>query len=178
MLSQWRRTHGIKGRFPFADSWRPGRFHLSPSLPELDWPMQIPRNVIGCGPILLPAKPVREQDPELDQWLSRAPTILFNLGTLFAISTENANAIARSLWSILQLDSQRKTQVLWKLQKHPDDEENVFAQAISILKPFIDEGRVRILSWLNAEPLALLQTGHVVCSIHHGGANSWFEAVQ
>lgn len=42
--------------------------HISPSLPELDYPMTYPTNVLNCGPILLPAEPVEKVDPELFAW--------------------------------------------------------------------------------------------------------------
>jgi hypothetical protein len=41
----------------------------------------------------------------------------------------------------------------------------------------MDEDRVRVVGWLEAEPAAVLTTGRVVCSVHHGGANSYYEAV-
>ncbi|KAK3294448.1 uncharacterized protein B0H64DRAFT_418347 [Chaetomium fimeti] len=39
------------------------------------------------------------------------------------------------------------------------------------------DGVVRIVDWLEAEPMAVLETGVVVCAVHHGGANSFLEAV-
>jgi hypothetical protein len=51
-------------------------------------------------------------------------------------------------------------------------------KAEGILEKGIKEGRVRIETWLKAEPNALLGSGNVVASVHHGGANSYFEAVR
>jgi hypothetical protein len=40
----------------------------------------------------------------------------------------------------------------------------------------IQAGRVRVVDWLTLDPLALLMEGNVMCSVHHGGANSFFES--
>jgi hydrogenase maturation factor len=37
-------------------------------------------------------------------------------------------------------------------------------------------GRLRVVDWLTVDPLALLKEGNVVCSVHHGGANSFYES--
>jgi 2-acylglycerol O-acyltransferase 1 len=140
--------------------------------------LTIPKNVIGCGPILLPVRSVKEQDPELDQWLKRGPTVLLNLGTLFAVDAADAADMAMAIRCVMEHEPQQNLRVLWKLQRHPQDADDVYDEAIRPLQGLIDEDRVRVTSWLNAEPLALLETGHIVCSIHHGGANSWFEAVR
>lgn len=140
--------------------------------------MSIPGNVIGCGPIVLPVKPVKTSDPEMYAWLQRGPTILVNLGTLYALSSHDACRIAQSLRHILMDESRNRLQIVWKLQRHPDDQEDVFEEAERILNDLMDENRIRVVSWLDAEPLALLETGHFVCSVHHGGANTWFEAIK
>jgi hypothetical protein len=68
-------------------------------------------------------------------------------------------------------------QVLWKLKtqtaKDQDDD-----TATKILQAEVEAGRVRIVSWLKADPSAILRSGSIVCSVHHGGANSYFEAVE
>lgn len=46
----------------------------------------VPPNVTSVGPILMDSAPAAEQDPELTQWLKRAPTILFNPGSYFLVS--------------------------------------------------------------------------------------------
>ena len=40
------------------------------------------------------------------------------------------------------------------------------------------ESHVRITDWLIAEPISILKSGGIVCSVNHGGANSYFEAVR
>ncbi|KAF5865552.1 hypothetical protein ETB97_003396 [Aspergillus alliaceus] len=177
-IRDWRIRHKIHGRFPFADSWRPDRFHLSPALKELDWPMDVPDNILPCGPILLPTASVLKQDPELASWLENAPTILVNLGTLYAPDPNVAENLALGLKLFLNAWKGEKVQVLWKLPKHPHDEDDVYSQSIEPLRQETTDGRIRIHPWFTVEPMAMLQTGRIVCSVHHGGANSWYEAIQ
>ncbi|KAF7122627.1 hypothetical protein CNMCM5793_000652 [Aspergillus hiratsukae] len=177
-IREWRIRHKIHGRFPFADAWRPDRFHLSPALKELDWPMDVPDNILPCGPILLPTASVEKQDPELASWLRKAPTVLINLGTLYAPDPKVAENIARGLKMFLTAWKGDKVQILWKLPKHPHDEENVYAESIKPLQAEVETDSARIRPWFEVEPMAMLQTGQIVCSVHHGGANSWYEAIQ
>ncbi|KAL4916755.1 diacylglycerol acyltransferase-domain-containing protein [Aspergillus aurantiobrunneus] len=177
-IRDWRIKHKIHGRFPFADAWMPNRLHLSPALKELDWPFQVPDNVVPCGPILLPVAPVKTQDPEMFTWLHQAPTVLINLGTLYAPGPSVVLEIATGIKMFLESCSDRKIQVLWKLPKHPHDQDEIYDQSITPLKKQLDSDQVRIKSWFEVEPLAMLETGQVVCSVHHGGANSWYEAIQ
>ncbi|KAH6679088.1 hypothetical protein B0J14DRAFT_290540 [Halenospora varia] len=37
--------------------------------------------------------------------------------------------------------------------------------------------KVRVLEWISVDPLTILNTGHIVCSVHHGGSNSFHEAL-
>lgn len=176
-IREWRIKHRIHGRFPFADAWRPDRIHLSPALKELDWPMDVPDNVIPCGPILLPVASVKDQDPDLDRWLQKAPTILVNLGTLYAPDPNVAREIASGLKAFLDTWD-ANTQILWKLPKHPYDKGDIYQSAIESLRKESETDRVRIQPWFEVEPMAMLETGRIVCSVHHGGANSWYEAIQ
>lgn len=64
-------------------------------------------------------------------------------------------------------------QFLWKFNKqgdYPDD----FMRSIM---PHVDAGRVRVVGWLEADPFSLLETGHFVASVHHGGSNCYHEAI-
>lgn len=177
-IRDWRIKHKIHGRFPFADSWMPNRLHLSPALKELDWPFDVPDNVVPCGPILLPVAPIKTQDPEMFAWLHRGPTVLINLGTLYAPNPSVVLEIATGVKTFLASCSDRKIQVLWKLPKHPHDQDEIYAQSVTPLQKEMEADQVRIRSWFEVEPLAMLETGQIVCSVHHGGANSWYEAIQ
>ncbi|GAB1208144.1 hypothetical protein APSETT445_006885 [Aspergillus pseudonomiae] len=177
-IREWRIRHKIHGRFPFADAWRPDRFHLSPALKELDWPMEVPDNILPCGPILLPTAAVHKQDPELASWLRKAPTVLVNLGTLYAPDPKVAESIATGLKLFLDAWKGEEIQILWKLPKHPHDEDDVYSRSTQPLRQETEADRVRIHPWFSVEPMAMLQTGQIICSVHHGGANSWYEAIQ
>ncbi|RAH51499.1 Diacylglycerol acyltransferase family [Aspergillus brunneoviolaceus CBS 621.78] len=178
-IREWRIKHKIHGRFPFADAWRPDRFHISPGLLELDWPFSVmPDNILPCGPILLPTASVQKQDPEMARWLANAPTILVNLGTLYAPDPKVAEEIATGLKMFLDGWKGEKVQILWKLPKHPHDVDDIYGRSIEPLKREMEEDSVRVRAWFEVEPMAMLETGGVVCSVHHGGANSWYEAIQ
>ncbi|KAL4803377.1 diacylglycerol acyltransferase-domain-containing protein [Aspergillus unguis] len=177
-IRDWRIKHKIHGRFPFADGWMPNRLHLSPALKELDWPMDVPDNVVACGPILLPVAPVKTQDPEMFSWLHRGRTVLINLGTLYAPDPSVVVEIATGVKSFLASPAGKDIQVLWKLPKHPHDQDEIYTQALTSLQSERDFDQVRVMSWFEVEPMAMLETGQIVCSVHHGGANSWYEAIQ
>lgn len=63
--------------------------------------MDVSDNVIPCGPTLLPVASVQDQDPEMESWLQRGPTILVNLGTLYAPDPSVAWELASGLTSFL-----------------------------------------------------------------------------
>lgn len=37
--------------------------------------------------------------------------------------------------------------------------------------------QVRIVNWLKADPVSILESGHIVCSVHHGDSNTYREAI-
>ena len=77
------------------------------------------------------------------------------------------------------LDARPDIQVLWKLQ--PDREKEAvdwIPEALECILDEVTEGRVRLEEWLPVEPHCILQSGHVCCMVHHGGANSFNEAVR
>ena len=154
------------------------------TLPELDFPwLPCPPQVIASGPIVSRVQPISETDPELADWLSRGPTIFVNLGTHTKLTEAKAMEFATALnMSLSTMDDRhpggRPLQVLWKLKKAGDyDTSEPGSKIYGILKDKIESDRIRITSWLVPEPLAILQTGNIVCSIHHGGANSYNEAI-
>jgi len=154
------------------------------ALPGASYPLEvIPPNVTFTGPITLSLSPASEQSPELTQWLSRGPTVLINLGSLFLWSEQAASAMAHAVADTLAARSD--LQILWKFQKAPvavDDDgtttttydDDVFAEP---LRPFLETGRVRMEKWLDVEPTSLLETGHIAASVHHGGSGCYHEAL-
>lgn len=45
------------------------------------------------------------------------------------------------------------------------------------LQAHLDSGRLKLSTWLEADPTSILESGHVVAFVHHGGANCYHEAV-
>lgn len=134
----------------------------------------VPPNVTATGPIVLSVATAEEQDPELAAWLARAPTVLVYLGSVMEYDEDRAAAMAGAL-RVLMLE-RPGVQVLWKLHKRLDAEldDSVWKP---LVQEFIDSGRLRVSEWLTVDPLALLETGNVVLSVHHGGASCYHEAV-
>lgn len=167
----------------------PGVKYLVANLPEVEFPLtKIPPHIIPCGPIIRPAPAVKEVDPELAAWLALGPTVYISLGTHAKTTERTAVEIAKSIRVLLDRamgwrggdggDEKvpwERLQVLWKLtRKAPcyDDE-----RMRDVLGRDIDSGRVRIVDWIAPEPSSLLEERNVVCAVHHGGANSFLEAV-
>ena len=155
---------------------------LVSTFPELDFPLVKPDQVLPCGPILRIAPPITDADRELEKWLARGPTIYLNLGSLVKLSEDKAVEFALALKTVLDEAKQHSSaahfQVLWKLMKC--EEYEVFepgCRIYEILGTDIEADKVKIVSWIQAEPIEVLQSGHVACSVHHGGANTYNEAV-
>jgi hypothetical protein len=102
-------------------------------------------------------------DPELNDWVNRGPVILIVLGSHWRMTEEYAQNVLEACYAILA--ARPDVRVLWKLQKFGEYDVKV------------DHERLRIVSWLKADPYAVLATGQVVCSINHGGSNSYHEAL-
>lgn len=179
MLNQARAQEGLQGPLPVFNAYRKDRLHLLPSLPELDFPFHIPDNVVGCGPIVLPSVSLSTVDPELEHWLScgsgdsgAGPTVVVNLGTHFLFDAPQARALATGLKAVLE--QQPDLRVLWKLKSAAGG--SVVTDHEEVLGEEIKAGRVRIEQWLKPDPIVVLRHENVVCSVHHGGANSFYEA--
>uniref|UniRef100_A0A8H7K5N2 Glycosyltransferase family 28 N-terminal domain-containing protein n=1 Tax=Bionectria ochroleuca TaxID=29856 RepID=A0A8H7K5N2_BIOOC len=128
---------------------------LLASRPEIDFPFDVmPDHITGCGPIVLPSPPLKKTDPDLDAWLSQHPTIYINTG-----------------------EKNKKTlQVLWKLSKRGEYETGEGCKVSAALGLKFGE-LVRITEWIDPDPIAILTSGHIACSVNHGGANSFFDAL-
>lgn len=174
-LNQARYAHGIEGALGSFTPWAKDVPQITPSLPAADLPMNIPSNVYDCGPILVASPPIEESDPDLLDWLQKRPTVLVSLGTHFEAYAETVKEQALGLRILLE--ARPDIQVLWKLKREATSEKGGQDNLNAILGQEIKDGRVRIENWLKADPVAILRSGHIVCSVHHGGANSYFEAV-
>ncbi|KAB5576447.1 hypothetical protein GE09DRAFT_1024633 [Coniochaeta sp. 2T2.1] len=146
------KAHGIQEPVGIFNIYRPDVPFMSASLAGASLPLAVvPPNVTLVGPIVRASAPAEEQDPELAGWLARGPTVLVALGS--AVLTD--------------------LQVLWKFKKY-DEYDDAFLEP---LRAFLDSGRLRMPKWIDADPYSMLETGHIVLSVHHGGANSFGEAL-
>ncbi|KAM4066511.1 glycosyltransferase sdnJ [Hirsutella rhossiliensis] len=149
---------------------------------ELDFPLVHPPHVYPCGPIVRAAPAIADADPELLTWLARGPTVYINLGSFFSVDQDQALELAQALKIALDTLDKKPgadhVQVLWKLKlcKDPCVGNGVFPILDTLSRQF-EDGRIRIVEWVQAEPISILQSGHIACSVHHGGANSYNEAV-
>ena len=189
MWLNYRKSQGLPGLPPALDIWQKDNHYLLPSVPESDYPCHVPPNVTGCGPILLPVSPVWKDDPELHSWLEQAPTILINLGTHIRMDDGMAQEFALGLKTVL--DSRPDFQILWKIKQSggmaipsngkPESGfrgKGVKKDSLLAISEEVSRGRGKIVEWMSVSPLAVLQTGHVICSVHHGGSNSFHEALR
>ena len=96
------------------------------------------------------------------------------LGTHFEAYAETLREQAIGLHMLLE--ARPDIQVLWKLKAEKVTENSGRESVNNILEEELKSGRVRIEGWLKADPVAIMTSGHVVCAVHHGGANSYFEA--
>jgi hypothetical protein len=162
----------------------PGVKYLVANQPELEFPIRIPPHILPCGPIIRPATPVTSSDPDLARWLAKGPTMYVNLGTQVQTTEWDALEIARALKQVLIKAGTHKdvwmrdVQVLWKLNKRGNYSTAAGSRIHNILGCEIDNGRVQVVSWVIPEPSAVLAEESVVCSVHHGGANSFLEAAR
>ncbi|KAJ5766577.1 uncharacterized protein N7511_004193 [Penicillium nucicola] len=168
-LLQCRKKAGITTPFPHLIPYCENHLHLSPCFPAMDFPLHVPKNVISCGPILRPHTSLASTDPSLNAWLTN-PTILICLGSHVRASETDALQMARAIQSVLTQCPDMH--VLWKLRYDWESSSRVKA----ILGPLVFSDKVRVVSWIQPEIISLLESGHIVAYVHHGGANSFFEA--
>jgi hypothetical protein len=174
VITEGRQENGLEGPLPIVDAYKKARAILCPSLPELDFAMKVRDTTIGCGPIVLPARPVAELDPELDAWLHREGrrTVLVNLGTHYSMDGGLALEVAQALANVL--DRFPDIQILWKIMLKDPKEKATLDAVFSAHNPDGTQ-RIRMEAWLKPDPVALLATGRVATQVHHGGANTYFE---
>ncbi|KAL4918150.1 hypothetical protein BDW62DRAFT_210643 [Aspergillus aurantiobrunneus] len=177
-INDRRHAEGISGPYPTMASYeRNPAPVLMASRAEIDFPCFVPDHITRCGPILRPCSPIREECRELARWLAQRPTVLVNFGSNVCFDSEQARKFAEGLHILLNARSD--VQVLWKLK--PDRDKGAVDWVPASLKCILDEvtaGRVRVEEWLPVEPICILQSGDVCCMVHHGGANSYNEAVR
>jgi hypothetical protein len=163
---------------------RLGVKYLVANRPELEFPICMPDHIVPCGPIVRPAAGTAEVDPDLANWLSNGPTVYINLGTQMQTTEWDALEIARSLRQLFDRSFSHKDprmrdlQVLWRLTKRGNYSAESGSRIHGILGKEIDDNKVLILSWLEPDPASVLAEENIICSVHHGGANSFLEAAR
>ncbi|KAF5856863.1 hypothetical protein ETB97_006650 [Aspergillus alliaceus] len=178
-LQAYRNVHGLPGPTPsqalhqFNETDK--TVALLPARREIEFPCYFPDNFTLCGPILRPCAPIAKEDPELASWLERRPTVLVNLGSHVMYMVDDLRELMDGFRILL--DKRPDIQILWKIKRSGGTvaEETILPDN---LRTAIAEGRVRVEPWLEAEPICILLSGHVQCMVHHGGSNSFHEAIQ
>ncbi|PKS13400.1 hypothetical protein jhhlp_000171 [Lomentospora prolificans] len=167
----------------------PGIRILVANSPDLDYHFDFfPDYIVPCGPIIRPTDPVAAADPDLAAWLDRGPTVYVNLGTHLKATPTEATEMAHAYRAVLDYAREHNLgplQILWKIgRKHVDGEkleqdnfDGSWKPVLDTLRPELDAGRMRLTDWVTVEPGSVLQSGRIVCSIHHGGASSFYEAL-
>ncbi|KAK5658314.1 hypothetical protein OQA88_2290 [Cercophora sp. LCS_1] len=160
---------------------------LVANLREIEFPLRVvPEHVVPCGPMLRPTLPLKMVDAELAGWLAKGPTVYINLGTHVFLDEDAAVEMAgalrimfRAVDGVLWRDGRlRGLRVLWKLSRKGKYEvREKGCRVWETLGREMEDGRVRVVEWIDAEPSAVLESRTIVCAVHHGGANSFLEAV-
>ncbi|KAM5346177.1 hypothetical protein ACJ41O_009182 [Fusarium nematophilum] len=162
---------GIKNPLDVSGVHRPSVPWLTMALPEASLPMAVmPPGAKHCGPIVLETAPLQEQDAEMAAWLRRAPTMLVNLGSAVMFEEDKARSMVEAFVPVLE---RTDVQILWKMKKLGGFDDSL----LEPVREHVASGRLRIESWIKADPTALLATGDVKLSVHHGGANCYHEAI-
>ena len=145
---------------------------ISPGIPELDYPLSIPHNMGLYGSLVLDTMPVQVADPVLAGWLDRGETVMMCMGTHYHYTQSQVRAVINGFLSAVE--SNPRIQLFWKLSGR-DKFEGVIEELLTDPK---DRERFRIVDWIDADLAAVMDHPNVIVSIHHGGANSYFEAAR
>ncbi|EPS45087.1 hypothetical protein H072_900 [Dactylellina haptotyla CBS 200.50] len=166
LMDKRRKAMGLKGPHPILDL--EGAPQITPCLPDIDYPCKFDEEVVtNCGPIIFPSS-IEAGDPLL-LWIKQAPTVLINLGTHCNFPEKHAVEVLKGIQTVTEKIP--VVQILWKwkeVERHAELVEKHIGK---------DNNRVKIVKWLENSPMDLLNTGDIVCNVHHGGANSFYEAL-
>ncbi|TRM68639.1 glycosyltransferase family 1 protein [Schizophyllum amplum] len=165
-------ARGCSSLYPGLDCMRvsPERIYITPGVREVDVPFVKPPTLRLCGPISADFASIRESDPALASWLDRGETVLMIMGTHF----DYDEPLARRVLTGLLGGVDAGTQILWKVPNRKELDV-VFDELLTTTR---DRERVRAVTWFDSEPASILEHENVVCYIHHGGANSYYECAR
>lgn len=171
-MDKRRRAMGIKTAHPFLSLDPEEVPQITPCLPELDYPCEFDKdNITNCGPIIFPSS-IQSNDPLL-VWMKKRPTVLINLGTHCNFYEKHATEVLKGIRTVA--DKLPHVQILWKWKEVEHEQHRGLVERY-VSKEEVGD-RVKIVKWLDNSPMDLLKTGDIVCNVHHGGANSFYEAV-
>ncbi|KAM0246292.1 hypothetical protein ACHAQJ_010264 [Trichoderma viride] len=167
----WLQEQGLKDAITLPESRNPNVPWIAMSFPEAELPLEyIPDNIRVAGPLVLDAAPAEVQSAELANWVKKAPTMLINLGSAVTYDERMARVMVDAIIPVLEAED---VQILWKMRKEGEFSDDFLVPA----KKYIEDGRLRLESWLEVDPTSLYKTGDIVASVHHGGANCFYETV-
>lgn len=134
---------------------------LCNTIPELDYPFELPEKVRAVG-ALVPPLP-ESDDTELADWLSARDSVIYmGFGTITRLTAEQVSALVEVA---RRLDS--KHDVLWKL---PAEQQKWLPPADRL------PGNLRIENWVPSQ-LDVLAHPSVKLFFSHGGGNAYNESV-
>lgn len=165
------KSKGLKDPMNFMELQRPDVPWISQALTEASLPLDfVPSNAMTTGPIVISVGSVEEQDPAMMRWLEQRPTVLISLGSSVEYTEEMSRIMVGAIKKVLD---QTNVQFLWKRKPYTKYSDDFKAPVLD----YIDQGRVRIETWLSVDPPSLLESGHITAFVHHGGANCYHEAI-
>ncbi|MFF7636297.1 glycosyltransferase [Kitasatospora sp. NPDC008050] len=138
---------------------------LCNSVPELDYPFEIPAKMKLIGAVMppLPESSGPEDDAGLREWLdTRSSVVYMGFGTITRLTRDQVGALVEVA---RRLDG--KHQFLWKL---PEEQQHLLPARESL------PGNLRIESWLPSQ-LDVLAHPAVEVFFTHGGGNGFHEGV-
>ena len=167
------KANGIPDPINFFGLHRPDVPWITQTTPAATIPVDfVPQNVSCAGPMVLSAAPAAEQDAELVQWIQQKPTVLINLGSAFTYSISQTREMADGIR--LVLESNPDIQIVWKYRLSPNV---VDFDWQAVVEPLEATQRVRATQWLSVDPSSLMETGHIVAHVTHGGAGGYHESI-
>ena len=166
---------GINDPIQFYGLHRPEIPWITQNTPNASIPVSvIPPNVTSAGPMSISPVAAEEEDLELVNWIKQKPTILINLGTAHEYSMGQTKEFISGLETVLE--ESPDLQILWKYKVATPFKDMYDWRGA--MKTLTDTSRVRVSTWLKLDPPSLMQTGHIVASVTHGGAGGFHESLE
>lgn len=138
------------------------RMILCASIPELDYPFEVPEKLKLVG-AMLPPLPEASEDNDVTRWLDEQKSVVYmGFGTITRLTADQVGALVEVA---RRLDGRHS--VLWKL---PTEQQHLLPPAGDL------PGNLRIESWLPSQ-LDVLAHPAVKVFFTHGGGNGFHEGV-